>query len=155
VIPIMFIQRPGLSFIAFAAVLLTATPAWPLGFQLGETKEQLKLQYEVAATDHGTGRVTINLTIADQGRLKPLDRGVYLVIPNDDGTRFVDLSISLAIREVDGKQVVSVHLLKELAERAEIQLKTSTLDGRQEPLTWYYHTIPIADYLDGDKAKTP
>jgi hypothetical protein len=38
-------------------------------------------------------------------------------------------------------------LTRELAERASIQLQTNTLDGKQEPLTWYYHRIPIADYL--------
>lgn len=133
--------------VVLAGIALAAHAAWALGLKLGETKEQLKLDYQVAAVDHGTGRVTVNLTIADQGRLKPLT-GVDLVVPSRDGTGYVDLAVPLATRNVDGKLTATAHLLKSLAERAEIDLKTSTLDGKQEPLTWYYHAIPIAGYLD-------
>lgn len=142
----MYARNWRLPLIASAALVLIANPAWALGFRLGETKEQLKLKYDVSVTDHGTGRVTVGLTIADQGRLKPLT-SVDLFIPGKDGTGYVDLSASLAITEKDGKQSVSVHLMRDLAERAEIHLKTSSLDGKKEPLTWYYHAIPIADYL--------
>lgn len=140
--------------ILLAAVFLPVSPAWALGHGLGETKEQLKLDYEVVATDHRTGRVTVNLTISDQGRLKPL-RSVDLVIPGADKTGYVDLSVSLATTKVDGKLHARVHLLRELAERAEIQLRTGTLDGRQQPMTWYYYSIPIADYLKDEAPKQP
>jgi hypothetical protein len=136
--------------LVLAAIVLPASVACALGFQLGETKEQLKLDYEVSAVDHGTGRVTINVTIADEGRLRPLS-SVDLVIPNKDGSGSVDLSVALATREVDGKRMVRVHLKRELAERAEIQLRTGHLDGKQEPLTWYYHAIPIAEYIKDRK----
>jgi hypothetical protein len=142
----MYVRKLCLPSIAFAAVVLATNPAWALGLRLGQTKDQLKLDYQVSAVDHGTGRVTVNLTIADAGRLKPLD-SVDLVIPSKDGTGFVDLWVALATREVDGKLVVSVHLTRELAERAEIQLRTSSLDGKKEALTWYYHVIPIAEYI--------
>lgn len=140
-----------LSATVFAAVPLVASLAWALGEGLSETKEQLKLQYDVSSTDHGTGRVTINLTIADQGRLKPLD-SVDLLIPASDGTNYVDLSVPLATREVDGKLHVRAHLKKELAERAVLQLKTHRLDGKETPLTWYYHDIPYAK-IKVEKAK--
>ena len=140
-----------------AALVLTANHAWALGFELGETKEQLKLDYEASVMDHGTGRVTVTLTIADEGRLKPLD-SVDLYIPSKDkhknGGNMADLSLSLAIREVDGKQSVRVHLKSELAEQAEIHLKTSSLDGKQQLLTWYYHVIPISKTMnDGQRKK--
>ena len=134
------------------ALVLTATLAWAEGLGLGETKEQLKLKYDLSVVDHGTGRVTVSLTIADQGRLKPLD-SVELAIPSKDGTGYFDLAVSLATKTVDGKLLVSVHLKRELAERAEIHLKTSSLDGKQEPLTWYYHAIPIAEYIKKGERK--
>jgi hypothetical protein len=132
--------------IAFAAVVLAAHVACALGFQLGETKERLGLKYDLTVQDHGTGRVTVDLAIADEGRLKPLN-SVDLVVPSQDGTGFVDLSLSLATRQVDGKLWTTVQLKKDLAERAEIQLKTSSLDGKKKAATWYYHTIPIAKYI--------
>ena len=148
----MFVRKFCLPLIVFAALVLAANLAWALGFQLGETKEQLKLKYDVSLQDHGTGRVTVNLTIADHGRLKPLN-SVDLVIPSKDGTGYVDLALSLATREVAGKEVVRVHLKRELAEQAEIHLKTSSLDGKQTPLTWYYHVIPIAEYIKNGEQK--
>lgn len=104
----MFVRKFRLPAIVFAAIILPASLAWALGERLGETKEQLKLKYDVSVKDHGTGRVTIVLTIADQGRLKPLN-SVDLVIPGKGRRKnrggYVDLSVALAIREVDGKQV--------------------------------------------------
>ena len=149
----MWLRTICFTAIALTAISLAAGQAWALGFELGETKEQLKLQYDVSATDHGTGRVTIILSIADEGRLKPLDRGVALVIPSKDKSGYVDLSVSLERRLESGKQVIRVHLTRELAEQGQIQLKTDTLDGKQQPLTWYYHVIPIADYLKNVEPK--
>jgi hypothetical protein len=61
--------------------------------------------------------------------------------------------VSLERRMENGKQIVSVHLTRELAERAKIQLQTDTLDGKQQPLTWYYHVIPVADHLKNIEPK--
>jgi len=142
----MVVQSRRFSSIVLAALVLAANSASGEGFGLGETKEQLGLKYDVSVKDHGTGRVTVTLTIADQGRLTPLD-SVELAIPSRDGTGFFDLVLSLATRKVDGKLVASVHLKRELAERAEFDLNTSSLDGKKDPHTWYYHAIPIAKYL--------
>ena len=146
----MFVRKLRLPSIVFAAIALTASPAWAIRFGLRETKEQLKLDYEVSVKDHGTGRVTVTFKLADEGRLKPLN-SVDLSIPSEDkhksGGYMSDLSLSLAARKVDEKQVASVHLKKEWAERAEIRLNTSHLDGKQKPLTGYFHLIPIADFM--------
>jgi hypothetical protein len=149
----MPLRKLCLPIAAFAAVVLAATHAEALGFKLSETKEQLKLDYEVSATDHGTGRVTLVLTLAEEGRLGPLS-GVQLVVPSEAGTGHVDLSVSLNTeKRDDGTTVARVHLKKELAERAEFQLRTWHLDGKQTPRTWYYHSIPFADYVRDDKQK--
>jgi hypothetical protein len=139
-------------------ILAVALPglAWALGFELGESKDELKLKYDVSVTDHKTGRVTIVLKIEDYGRLKPVS-SVDLSIPakekHEGGGHYSDLTVSLAHRKEDGKDVYRVHILRELAERASIQLTTSHLDGKQELLTWYYHRIPIAKYLKEPEEK--
>ncbi|MEX0725122.1 MAG: hypothetical protein WD065_02555 [Planctomycetaceae bacterium] len=142
----MFARRFRLAMIVVGSVVVAANVACALGLQLGESKEELKLEYDIDAADQGTGRVTVTLTIADEGRLKPLT-DVYLVIPDEGGSGYSDLSLSLAAPEVDGKRMVTVHLKRELAERAEFRLQTSHLDGKQEKATWYYHVIPIRDYI--------
>lgn len=142
----MGFRKVCLAGLTFVACILAANWAWAIGFELGETKEELKLKYEVKATDHKTGRVTVTLTLEDEGRLGPLD-SIDLQIADAAGPGYVDLSISLAVRKVDGKQVVTAHLLRSLAERGSLQLKTHSLDGKKEGRTWYYHAIPLAPQL--------
>lgn len=147
----MHLRRSRLSpatpaLLGLAAVPLLASAALALGLQLSQTKEELKLAYEVAAVDHGTGRVSVTFTLGSAGRLQPLT-SIELVVPSREGTGFVDLSLPLRTREEGGKQVARVHLKRDWAERAEIQLRTAGLDGRTEPLTWYYHSIPVGRYL--------
>ncbi len=150
----MFLRRFRLVAIMLAVVALPVGLAYAMGFQLGESKEQLKLKYDVSVTDHGTGRISVVLTIVDPGKLKPID-SVDLFIPakvkNGHGGRYADLSVALATRGEGGNQVVRAHMLRELANRAVIQLKTSSFDGKQEALTWYFHSIPIADYLNTEE----
>lgn len=130
--------------------------AWALGFELGESKDELKLKYDMSVTDHKTGRVTIVLKIEDYGRLKPLF-AVDLSIPDEeshDGRgHYMDLVVSMAHRKEDGQDVYRAHMLRELAERASISLKTSHMDGKQTPLTWYFHRIPIAKYMKESEKK--
>ena len=69
-----------------AVVVLIAIPtsfALAMGFKLGESKEELKLNYGVSIYDHDTGRVTIKFTLIDAGRLKPIT-SVDLSIPSKE-----------------------------------------------------------------------
>jgi hypothetical protein len=139
-------RRLCVSLFAFVAVGLVASLAWALGEKLGQSKDELKLTYDLEVHDHGTGRVTAVLKIADEGRLKPLD-SVDLVIPGSDKTGYSDLSVSLATSKEDGKTVARAHLKKELAERAELQLKTHAMDGKSSPRTWYFYAISLAEHM--------
>lgn len=134
---------------AVLSLLISTNEARALGFEIGQSKEELGLKYDVKVTDHGTGRVTVNLTIDDPGKLKPL-QSVWLVIPTESGTGYVDLSIELATHRTDGALRVRAHLKKELAERAQLQLRTLTnpRTGQAEPLSWFYYSIPIKEYLE-------
>src|SRR5262245_59072092 len=101
-----------------AAALWSAGRVWGIGFYLGQTKEELKLEYDVAVVEHEfggapTGRVTVVLTLSDEGRLKPLDE-VQLVVPgeekNKDGGNWMDLVVSIDMQKTDdGKRVGRVH----------------------------------------------
>ena len=150
----MSVRKLCLSPLVLAALVLAPPLAWAEGLGLGETKEELKLKYDVTATDYGSGFVTLQFTITDQGRLAPLDRGVEMVVPGMGGSG-VDFALQLESRKPDGKPAFTIQLRREQAERAEILLKTGTLDGKQEPLTWYFHRIPVAQYLKaaGEKKK--
>src|SRR5436190_23565530 len=73
----MFIQARRLALFAFL-VLLPAGRVRAQGDVL-ESKEELRLKYDVAVRDLGDGQVAVEFTLADDGRLKPL-RAVELHI---------------------------------------------------------------------------
>lgn len=140
---------------AATAVVWMAGHALGLGFMLGQTKKELKLEYDVSVYDHKTGRVTIKFTLADEGRLKPLD-AVQLSIPgkkkNKDGGNWMDLVVAIDMKKTDGgKRVGRIHILKELAERAEIWLNTHTMDGKKQVMTRLHHIIKIEKYMKSAK----
>ncbi len=151
--------RYAAAMLAAAAVVWASGRAFGIGFILGETKEELKLKYDVVVQDHGTGRVTAVFTLEDEGRLKPLDE-VQLVIPgqekNADGGHRMDLVVSIDMKDAgDGKRVGRVHIRKELAARAEIRLNTHTMDGKLDPETRLHHVIPLAKYMPAAPAAKP
>ena len=150
-------KRRAWAVMITAVVLMTMAPRLEaIGFILGESKQQLKLQYDVDVNqavidERGTVLVTVVLTLADEGRLKPLD-DVQLVVPSKqpfkDGGYGADLVVSIDMKQAaDGKRVGRMQFLKELAERAEIQLNTHTMDGKLDPMTRLHHIIRIGEYL--------
>lgn len=122
-----------------------------LGFELKETKEELKLIYDVKVQDNGGGRTAVTFTLADEGRIKPIF-AVDLGVPSKDGSGYYDVNLSLKPFERDGKQVYVIHLTRELAERGELSLKTRTMDGKQM-LDWGYHRVVFAQHVKAMDAK--
>jgi hypothetical protein len=122
-----------------------------LGFELKETKEELKLDYDVKVQDNGGGRMSVTFTLADEGRIKPIF-AVDLGVPSKDGSGYYDVNLSLKPFERDGKQVYIIHLTRELVERGELSLKTSTMDGKKV-MDWRYHRVVFAPHVKAMDAK--
>ncbi|MGH7133175.1 MAG: hypothetical protein ACREJO_14675 [Phycisphaerales bacterium] len=120
-----------------------------LGFELKETKEELKLNYTVEAQDNGGGRMSVTFTLADEGRIKPLT-SVDLAVPSKDGSGYFDVVVRLSPFERDGKKVYVMQLTRDLAERGEIDLKTHTMDGKQM-IDWAYHRVVLEKYAKAAK----
>lgn len=137
--------------IVAGAVIWTTGRAWGIGFYLSQTKEELKLKYDVAVHDYGNGRVSVEFTLEDEGRLKPLDEVQFLIPakqPDAQGGYTADLLFSMnMVKGADGKRVGRVSILRDLAERAEITLNTHALDGKTDMMTRLHHAIPLAPYL--------
>ena len=90
------------------ATLGLSTSAHALGFELGETKEELKLDYQVTVTDHKTDRVTVVFTLKDEGRMKPL----YSVdLPQDRASGREDVSTNLVLSSGAHSSLVGPHIL--------------------------------------------
>ena len=150
----MMTRKFGLSLVLLASLLLSAHRASAMGEILGQSKEELKLKYDVVVHDPDNGIVQVQFTLADEGRMKPL-YGVELMLPMANGSGSYDLVAPLDLREIDGKRQVTVQLKKEWASRAEIWLNTYWFDGKKLVMTHYHHVIPVAKYLSTPAAAAP
>ena len=146
----MFLRKLRLPFFVLAVIALAANFVWALNFELGETKQQLKLEYDVVVKDIGANGYLIDLTIANQGRMKPLsDVGLCVYgkeMTNQGRSPVIDLALSLAPRKEGDKLSVHFQLNREWAERAEISLLTSHLDD-QKLVESCYHVIRLREHL--------
>ena len=142
----MRLNQKGKGIFALGLLFASAPLLWALGFELVETKEQLKLKYTMEVYDCGTGRSTITFTLADAGRITPIT-SVDWHIPGLDKTGYSDLSLTLAPREAEGKKTYTVHGLNEWIGRGEIHLISSTMDGKRGNREWFYHRVKVRDYL--------
>ncbi|MGB0578827.1 MAG: hypothetical protein ACPGVU_03900 [Limisphaerales bacterium] len=134
----------------FLTLLLCATNAFALGEELGQSKEELKLDYTLSVTEHKTGRITVVFRLEDEGRLKPLS-SVDLSIPSDDGTGYFHLVTALKLQAEGDAKVARIHIHRDWTKNANITLKTSHLDGKSSLRTWYYHVVPISKFLKSSK----
>ena len=150
----MKLNQKAKGFFALGLLLASGPLLWALGYELGETKEQLKLKYTLEVYDCGTGRSTITFTLADAGRIAPLT-SVDWHIPGQDKTGYSDLSLKLAPHEAEGKKIYTVHGLNEWIGRGEIHLKSSTMDGKRGNREWFYHRVKVAGYLKKKDKPSP
>jgi hypothetical protein len=70
-------NRVRIGFVTFQSQL-PHQPQLRSSGQISTTFQELKLKYDIAVEEHtfdgaSTGRVTVVLTLANEGRLKPLD----------------------------------------------------------------------------------
>lgn len=142
----MKLNQNAKGFLALGLLLASGPLLWALGFELGETKEQLNLKYTMEVFDHGTGRSTITFTLADAGRIAPLT-SVNWHIPGQDKTGYSDLSLTLAHRKAEGKKIYSIHGLNDWISRGEIHLISSTMDGKRDVREWFYHRVKVVEYM--------
>lgn len=154
-----FPRRSLLVLVAAACMLWCPRSASAIGFLLSETKEELKLQYTVAVHDYGNGRVSIEFTLIDEGRLKPLDEVQFQVLakePGPDGGYAADLLFSIQMHKGEGgKSHGYVTITKDLAERAEILLNTHTMDGKLDVMTRLHHVIPVKQFMNKPAPAAP
>ncbi len=142
-------MKPQLALPVTLVALFTFTvPAFGLGHELGQSKEELGLKYNFKATEHESGRVSVQLTVQDMGKLKEL-QSIQLVVPSDDGTGYFDLVVTLETTKSAGEVHARAHMSGALAKRAAIRLVTNVNpnDGRKYRRSWYYHNIEVKKHI--------
>jgi hypothetical protein len=150
----MSIRLPRLAkgLIAIAALALMAGKSWAVFHALPPSRDEWGLKYDVDVAPAEGDKVTVELTMADEGRLKSVYS--YHVVAfskqtDSQGGRSYDVKapIKLTTNE-DGKRVGQVQIRKDLVDRAMIRVLTLNVDGRRQTAGAAYYDIPLNKFLN-------
>lgn len=135
-----------------ATMVLTSERSWAIRFALGPSKDEWKLKYDVAVYDSDGDKVTVVLTLADEGRLKPIysiDLVAFSKQTDNQGGHSYDATVPIELKTTqDGKRAGQAQIRKEFVNRAKIRIITLTVDGKRQPSGGAFYDIPIAKYLN-------
>ncbi len=152
-------SRWATGLLVVAAVVLMAERSWAIRQGLGPSKDEWGLKYEVAVQDADSDTLTVEFTLTDEGRLKPiysLDLVAFSKQTDPQGGRSYDLNVPIELKKTDdGKRVGQVQFRKDLADRAKIRIITLTLDGKRQPSGGVFYDIPIQKYLKNAPVASP
>lgn len=135
-----------------AAVVVLSSGSWAHWYQLGPSKDEWGLKYDVEVDAANGNKLNVHFTVAVQGRLKPIHSVFVMAFSNPDhtGTNLVKAPLTLKPTS-DGKLTGQVEIRKEFANRAVIRIFTYTVDGRSQmagPTAGArYYDIPLTKFL--------
>ena len=103
--------------LAVAVVLLTCGRGWATYYKLGPTKDEWGLKYDVDVTDAGNGKLNVEFTLADEGRLKPFYTLEVIALSKETderGGHSYDVKEKIELKPTkDGKRVGVIQMPKD------------------------------------------
>jgi len=128
------------------AVAMMTSRAWAVYYELGPSQDDWGLKYEGALSMTKEGKLNIQFTLADQGRLKPIHSVHVFALsnPSPDGSRTYLLKAPMPMQQTaDGKMTGEIQIGRELAEFARVRVFSYTVDGQPQRLGVRYYDIPL------------
>lgn len=121
------------SLLAVTAVVLLTSRTWAHWYELAASKDEWGVKYEGSVEAAPGDKVTVHVTIADPGRLKPIHSVFVMAFsnPNRTGVQLVKTPVTMKATE-DGKLTGRAEIPKEYADRAMIRIFTMTVDGKSQ-----------------------
>jgi hypothetical protein len=93
-----------------AAMALMSGRCWAIYYGLPPSKDEWKLKYDVAVRDAGSDTLTVEFTLADEGRLKPFYSSSWLLsVSGRTKGRSYELTSQSVEQTDDGKRVGQIH----------------------------------------------
>jgi hypothetical protein len=136
-----------------AFILMTTRQSRAVYYELGQSKDQWGMKYDVAVNDTGRDTATVVFTVADEGRLKPfllIELIAYNPQVDSQGGHGYDVKAPIELKPTkDGRLVGEVQIKKEFLNRAQIRILTHMVDGRPQMSGSACYLVPIKKYLDG------
>ncbi len=145
------LSRLATGLFVVAALVLMSDRCWAIYYGLGPSKDEWGLKYDVAVNDADGDMVTVEFTLAKEGRLKPI-HSINLVAfskqTDSQGGRSYDLKERIELKPTkDGRRAGQVRIRKEFVDRAKFRILTLTIDGKRQQSGAYYD-IPLNKFLN-------
>ena len=151
----MRFSRAAMGVLVVATLALLPGICWAVYHELGPSKDEWGLKYDVEVSEADGDKANVVFTLADEGRLKPLYsiQVVAFSKPGSDGGRSYDVKAPITVKPTkDGQRVGQVQIPKEFADRAMIRILTLTVNGRKQTSASYYD-IHLRKYVDKEGAE--
>ncbi|HEX3657690.1 MAG TPA: hypothetical protein VHV55_18010 [Pirellulales bacterium] len=149
-------SRLAKSLLIVAAVVLMSDRSWAVYYELGPSKDEWKLKYDVEINAAEGDTVSVAFTLADEGRLKPIHSITVVAFSlqtDSQGGRSYDVKAPIQLQATkDGKRVGQVKIRKQFADRAMIRILTLTVDGRPQQSGAAYYDIHLNKFLNNGRA---
>ena len=144
-------SRLATGLFVVAALVLMSDRCWAIYYRLGPSKDEWGLKYDVAVNEADGDMVTVEFTLANEGRLKPIhsiDLVAFSKQTDSQGGRSYDVMVPIELKPTqNGRRAGEVQIRKEYLDRAKIRIITLTVDGKRQPSGGAFYDIPIAKYL--------
>jgi hypothetical protein len=145
------LSRVATGMLVVAAMVLMSGHCWAIYYGLGPSKDEWGLKYDVAVNDADGDMVTVEFTLANEGRLKPIhsiDLVAFSKQTDSQGGRSYDLKERIELKPTkDGRRAGQVQIRKEFVDRAKFRILTLTIDGKRQQSGAYYD-IPLKKFLN-------
>jgi hypothetical protein len=144
------LSRLATSCLVVAAFLVIAGRCCAVYFPLGPSQDEWGLKYEVQASATAGDKVNVLFTLADEGRLKPINSATLVAFskPDYDGSRSVLAHAPIVLKlNKDGKLAGQAQISKELLDRAQVQILTLSVDGKRQTAGAASYYIPLKKFL--------
>jgi hypothetical protein len=146
------LSRLTTGMLFLVAMVVMSDRCWAIRHALGPSKDEWKMKYDVAVYEAEDDMLTVELTVADEGRLKPfysIDLVAFSKQTDGQGGRSYDVNVPIELKTAtDGKRTGQVQIRKEFLDRAKIRIITLMVDGKRQPSGGAFYDIPIAKYLN-------
>lgn len=129
---------------------LVAGQCWATFYDLGPSKDEWGLKYDVQVSPGEGNHLNVTFTLADEGRLKPIYSITLIALSlrtDSAGGHSYDVKEDVKFQATaDGKRAGTVRIGKEFVGRAYFRVLTQTFDGKRQTAGAVYYKIPLARF---------
>ena len=143
-------SRLATGVLVAAAVVLMSSRCWAVYYALGPSKDEWGLKYEGQVTVTKEGKLNVQFTLADEGRLKSIHSvHIFASTPPDSyGSSTYLLKAGMPMKPTaDGKMAGELQIGRELADVAVVRIFSYTVDGQPQKQGVRYYDIPLKNLV--------